>query len=67
MTAMRNNILSSIITAALLISAMSSCKQQEQELSDSLKGKWNVSEIRFNSDSLFNDFSNGKHTIEFFT
>jgi hypothetical protein len=66
MTAMRNNILSSIITAAILISVMSSCKQQEQELSDGLKGKWNVSEIRFNSDSLFNDFSNGKHTIEFF-
>jgi hypothetical protein len=35
-------------------------------LSDELKGKWNISEIRFNSDSLFNDFAKGKHSIEFF-
>jgi hypothetical protein len=45
---------------------LSSCSKKEQELSDQIKGKWTISEIRFNSDSLFNDFSKSKHTIEFF-
>lgn len=44
---------------------LSSCSKKEQELSDKLKGKWNVSEIRFNNDSLFNNFSKGLHSIEF--
>jgi hypothetical protein len=43
-----------------------SCSKKEQELSDNLKGKWNISEIRFNDDSVFNNFATGKHTIEFF-
>jgi len=45
---------------------LSACSKKEQELSDSLKGIWNISEIRFNDDSLFNDFSKSRHSIEFF-
>lgn len=52
-----------LFTFAIIIT---SCNKKEQELSDNLKGKWNISEIRFNSDSLYNDFSKGKHSIEFF-
>lgn len=57
------NILLGINFFGLLI--FSSCSKKEQELSDKLKGKWTVSEIRFNEDSIYN-FSEGLHSIEFY-
>lgn len=63
--AMRKNHIITVCLALFSMAILNSCSKQEQELSDQLKGKWNVSEIRFNSDSLFNDFSKGSHTIEF--
>ncbi len=63
MTNYKNTLLFSSFFGLLLFSA---CSKKEQELSDNLKGKWNISEIRFNDDSIYNDFSKGKHTIEFF-
>jgi len=63
MTNYKNTLLFSSFFWLLLFSA---CSKKEQELSDNLKGKWNISEIRFNDDSIYNDFSKGKHTIEFF-
>ena len=43
----------------------SSCSKKEQELSDKLKGKWTVSELRFNEDSIYS-FAEGVHSIEFY-
>lgn len=51
-----------VLFVALLASACS----KEQASSDKLKGKWQVTEIRFNDDSVFNDFSKISHEIEFF-
>lgn len=38
---------------------------KEQEISDEIKGKWTISEIRFNQDSVYNVFDKEKHEIEF--
>jgi hypothetical protein len=45
---------------------LSACSKKEQDFSDKLKGKWKVSEIRVNSDSVYTDLSKGIHEIEFF-
>jgi hypothetical protein len=42
-----------------------SCSK-EQKISDEIKGKWTISEIRFNKDSIYNVFDKEKHEIEFF-
>lgn len=42
-----------------------SCRK-EQKISNEIKGKWTISEIRFNQDSIYNVFDKEKHEIEFF-
>jgi hypothetical protein len=53
-----------ILLIAPLILLLFSCGK-EQAISDKIKGKWTISEIRFNQDSIYRAFDKEKHEIEF--
>jgi len=44
--------------------AISACKKEEK-VALAMKGKWKITEIRFNKDSTITDFAPYNHTIEF--
>jgi hypothetical protein len=50
--------------AFTLLAGISSCSKEDAVM-DKLKGNWQITEIKFNGDSTFNDFSGGNHYIEF--
>lgn len=58
---MMRKYLAVILPIMLLILACG----KEQKISDKIKGKWTISEIRFNQDSVYNVFDKEKHEIEF--
>ena len=51
-----------IIVTSIFINA---CRK-ENDVAIAMKGKWNVTEIRLNKDSVITDFTPYKHTLEFY-
>jgi hypothetical protein len=50
-----------IITSTFIIAC-----RKENKVAIAMKGKWNITEIRLNKDSVITDFTPYKHTIEFY-